>query len=68
MSFNKVFNSLLCVRGVVLQIILDVYNLFYPAIRLLFRRAFSESFPPFRAEPHQFYIYRQYTNIVFILQ
>jgi hypothetical protein len=25
MSFNKVFNSLLCVRGVVLQIILDVY-------------------------------------------
>jgi hypothetical protein len=32
------------------------------------RRAFSESFHPFRAEPHTFYIYRQYTNIVFILQ
>jgi hypothetical protein len=30
-------------------------------------RAFSESFQPFRAEPHAFYIYRQYTNIVFIL-
>jgi hypothetical protein len=32
------------------------------------RRAFSESFHPFRAEPHTFYIYRQCTNIVFILQ
>ena len=32
------------------------------------RRAFSESFQPFRAEPHKFYSYRQYTNIVFILQ
>jgi hypothetical protein len=32
------------------------------------RRAFSESFQPFRAEPHKFYIYRQYTNNVFILQ
>jgi hypothetical protein len=29
------------------------------------RQAFSESFHPFRAEPHKFYIYRQYTNIVF---
>jgi hypothetical protein len=29
------------------------------------RRAFSESFQQFRAEPHKFYIYRQYTNIVF---
>jgi hypothetical protein len=28
------------------------------------RRAFH----PFRAKPHKFYIYRQYTNIVFILQ
>jgi hypothetical protein len=27
------------------------------------RRAFSESFQPFRAEPYKFYIYRQYTNI-----
>jgi hypothetical protein len=32
------------------------------------RRVFSESFQPFSAEPHKFYIYRQYTNIVFILQ
>jgi hypothetical protein len=32
------------------------------------RRAFSDSFQPFRAEPHTFYIYRQYTNTVFILQ
>jgi hypothetical protein len=32
------------------------------------RRAFSEIFHPFRAEPHKFYIYRQYINIVFILQ
>ena len=32
------------------------------------RQAFSESFQPFRAEPHKLYIYRQYTNIVFILQ
>ena len=31
-------------------------------------RAFRESFQPFRAEPHKLYIYRQYTNIVFILQ
>jgi hypothetical protein len=31
------------------------------------RRAFSESFNPFRAEPHNFYIYCQYTNILFIL-
>jgi hypothetical protein len=29
------------------------------------RRAFSESFHPFRAEPHKLYIYRQCTNIVF---
>ena len=32
------------------------------------RQAFSESFHPFRAEPHKLYIYHQYTNIVFILQ
>jgi hypothetical protein len=32
------------------------------------RRVFSESFHPFRAEPHKVYIYRQYTRIVFILQ
>ena len=28
----------------------------------------SESIHPFHAKPHKFYIYRQYTNIVFILQ
>jgi len=32
------------------------------------KRAFSKSFQPFRAESHKFYIYRQYTNIVFVLQ
>ena len=32
------------------------------------RRAFSESFSPFRAESNKFYIYRQQINIVFILQ
>ena len=32
------------------------------------RRAFTEYFQPFGAEPHRFYICRQYTNIVFILQ
>jgi hypothetical protein len=32
------------------------------------KMSFSESFHPFRAEPHKFYIYRQYTNIVFIMQ
>ena len=31
------------------------------------KTSFSESFHPFRAEPYKFYIYRQYTNIVFIL-
>ena len=30
--------------------------------------SFIESFHPFRAKPHTFYVYRQYTNIVFILQ
>ena len=32
------------------------------------RRAFSESFHPFRAESHTLNIYCQYPNIVFILQ
>ena len=32
------------------------------------KTSFSESFQRFRAEPHKFYIYRQYVNIVFILQ
>ena len=32
------------------------------------KRAFSESFSPFRAESNTFYIYCQQTNIVFILQ
>jgi hypothetical protein len=30
------------------------------------RRAFSESFHPFRAELHKLSIFRQYTNIVYI--
>ena len=32
------------------------------------RTSISESFQPYRAESHKFYIYHQYTNIVFILQ
>ena len=32
------------------------------------KTSFSESFSPFRAESNKFYIYRQQTNIVFILQ
>jgi hypothetical protein len=32
------------------------------------KTSFSEAFYTFRAEPHKFYIYRQYRNIVFILQ
>ena len=32
------------------------------------KMSFSKSFHPFRAEPHKFYIYHRYTNIVFILQ
>ena len=32
------------------------------------KMSFRESFHLFRAEPHKFYIYRQYTNIVFIMQ
>jgi hypothetical protein len=32
------------------------------------KTSFSETFRSFRAERHQLYIYRQYTNIVFILQ
>jgi hypothetical protein len=32
------------------------------------RRAFRESFHSIRAEPHTFYVDRQYTNIVFILK
>jgi hypothetical protein len=44
------------------------YIIYVARLRNGERRAFSESFHPFRAEPHKFYIYRQYTNIVFILQ
>jgi hypothetical protein len=44
------------------------YRIYGTRLRNGERRAFSESFQPFRAEPHTFYMYRQYTNIVFILQ
>jgi hypothetical protein len=30
--------------------------------------SYSEFFHPFHAKPHKFYIYRQYINIVFVLQ
>ena len=32
------------------------------------KTSFSENFRSFRAQRHQLYIYRQYNNIVFILQ
>jgi hypothetical protein len=57
--------------------ILDIYNIGVLTVNIEFmwggletgeRRAFSVSFNPFRAEPRKFYIHRQYTNIVFILQ
>ena len=56
---------------------MDIYNIGVLMVNIEFlwrglemgeRRAFSESFHPFHAEPHEFYIYRQYTYIVFILQ
>ena len=55
----------------------DIYNIGLLTVNIEFfdeaekrgeRRAFSESFSPFRAESNKFYIYRQQTNIVFILQ
>ena len=44
------------------------YRIYMVWLRNGRKMSFSESFHPFRAEPHKFYIYRQYTNIVFILQ
>ena len=55
----------------------DIYNIGVLTVNIEFmwqgletgeRTSFSESFHPFRAESHKFYIYRQYTNIVFVLQ
>jgi hypothetical protein len=60
-----------------LYIYIYIYNIGVLMVKIEFiwrgletgeRQAFSESFQPFRAELHTFYIYRQYTNIVFILQ
>ena len=44
------------------------YRIYVMRLRNGGKTSFSESFHPFRAEPHKFYIYRQYSNIVFILQ
>jgi hypothetical protein len=38
-------------------------ELMWRGLETMERRAFH----PFRAKPHKLYIYRQYTNIVFIL-
>ena len=56
----------------------DIYNIGVLTVNIEFMwrgldtgertMSFSESFHPFRAEPHTLYIYRQYTNIVIILQ
>jgi len=44
------------------------YRIYVARLRNGGNTSFWESFHPFRAEPHKFYIYHQYTNIVFILQ
>ena len=44
------------------------YQIYVARLRNWGKTSFSESFHSFRAEPHTFYIYRQYTNVVFILQ
>jgi hypothetical protein len=55
----------------------DIYNIGVLTVNIEFmwrgletgeRTSFSEFFHLFRAESHKFYIYRKYTNIVFILQ
>jgi len=44
------------------------YRIYAARLRNGRKASFSESFHPFCAEPHKFYIYHQYTNIVFILK
>jgi hypothetical protein len=44
------------------------YRIYVARLRNGGMTSISEFFHPFRAEPHVFYIYRQYMNIVFILQ
>jgi hypothetical protein len=44
------------------------YRIYVARLRNWIKMSFSESCHPFHAEPHKFYIYHQYTNIVFILQ
>ena len=44
------------------------YKIYVARFRNGGKMSFRESFHPFRAETHTFYIYHQYTNIVFILQ
>jgi hypothetical protein len=70
---QQVSSQFLCLKGYIEHIynigVLTVYIEFMRrGLETGERRAFSEFFHPFRAEPHKFYIYRQYTNIVFILQ
>ena len=64
-------------KAIFLSVTVHIYNIGVLTVNIEFmwrgletgeRRAFSESFHRFRAEPHKFYIYRQWTNIVFILQ
>ena len=44
------------------------YRIYVARFRNGGKTSFSEFFHLFRADPHKFYVYRQYTNIVFILQ
>ena len=44
------------------------YRIYVARFRNEEKTSLSESFRPFRAELHKLYIYRQYTNILFILQ
>ena len=57
---GEVYKQYWCIGG--------KYRIYVARLRNGGKMSFSESFHPFRAKPHQFYIYRQYTNIVFILQ
>ena len=57
-----------CGRNIQYWYIDGKYRIYVARFRNGGKMSFSESFHPFRTEQHKFYIYRQYTNIVFILQ
>ena len=71
-------NHIFCINIIRLFIhALYIYNIGLLTVNIEFiwrgwetgwKTSFSESFSPFRTESNKFYIYRQQTNIVFILQ